>query len=104
MVDSVSAPLSVGIALVALAVLAVVAAYPPPATGIPPLFGFGELFLPLALSAVALFVAVGGGLLAGSAAADRTDSLPGPVVRLLVPLAALTLVGGYLVTVAGFGF
>jgi len=102
MSDSDAPPAAVGVALVALAFLAVVAAYPPPATGIQPLFGLGELFLPLGLSTLALLVAVGGGMLVGSAAANRTNSLPGPVIRLLVPLAALALVGGYLLTVAGF--
>jgi hypothetical protein len=95
-------PAAVGIALVALAIVGVVAAYPPPSTGIQPLFGFGTMFLPLGLSTLGLLLAAVGGMLVGSAAAKRSDSLPAPLVRLLVLLAALAVVGGYLLTVAGF--
>ena len=102
MSDSETVPAAGGVALVALAVLGVVAAYPPPSTGFQPLFGLGSMFLPLGLSTLALLIAAVGGVLAGSAGANRTDSLPAPLVRLLVPLAALALVGGYLLTVAGF--
>lgn len=103
MADSESVSPTVGLGLVAIAFLTVVAAYPPPATGIAPLFGIGNMFLPLGLSALALVVAVSGGVLVGRAAANRPNRLPPLLVRLLVPLAALVLVGGYLTTVAGFG-
>lgn len=102
MSDSDTVPAAVGVALVLLAGLGVVVAYPPPSTGVAPLFGLGTVFLPLGVSTLALLFAVGGGMLVGSAAAERVDSLPASLVRLLVPLAALALVGGYLLTVAGF--
>ena len=97
-------PATVGAALVALSVVAVVVAYPPPATGVAPLFGIGTMFLPLGLSTIALLVATAGGILLGRAVANQTDIVPAPLIRILVPLTALAVVGGYLLTVAGFGF
>jgi hypothetical protein len=92
-----------GVALLALAVVTVGLAYPPPATGVPPLFGIGTVFLPLGLAAGALLAAALGGFLLAPAVADQLPGLQPTIGRLLVPAAAVALLGTYLVTVAGFG-
>lgn len=92
----------VGAVLVGCVLVAVVVAYPPPVTGVPPLFGVGNLFLPLGLALGALVVAAVGGVLVGESVEARVEQLPPLAVRLLVPVGAVVLVGAYLVTVAGF--
>lgn len=91
-----------GLALLALAIVTVVIAYPPPATGVLPLFGVGSMFLPVGLSAGALLAAALGGFLLAPAVAEQFPSLSTKVAKLLAPAAAVALVGAYLVTVAGF--
>lgn len=91
-----------GVALLALAIVTVGIAYPPPATGLPPLFGVGSMFLPLGLSAGALLATALGGFLLAPAVAEQFPSLSTQIARLLVPAAAVALVAAYLVTVAGF--
>ncbi|MEF8801384.1 MAG: hypothetical protein V5A38_11610 [Halolamina sp.] len=91
-----------GVALLALAIVTVAIAYPPPATGVLPLFGIGNLFLLLGLSVGALFAAALGGFFLARSVAEQFPSLSTPIARLLVPAAAVALVGAYLVTVAGF--
>lgn len=93
-----------GSALVALAIAAVVVAYPPPSTGIAPLFGVGNPFLPMVVSMASLLVAIiGGVLLARSLTEGRTERTQRLLVRVVIPLVAVAVVGTYLVTVAGFG-
>ncbi|GAB7094160.1 hypothetical protein JCM30237_13120 [Halolamina litorea] len=85
------------------AAIALVIAYPPPSTGVDPLLGVGNVFVPLALSAVSVLTAGIGGALAGGVLADRVDAVPRLVVRTAVPAAALAIALLYLVVVAGFG-
>ena len=89
--------------LIGLAIVAVVVAYPPPATGIGPFLGVGGMFLPLIASIVALLVAlVGGVLLARGIVTTQSERSERLLVRLLVPVAAVVVISAYLVFVAGF--
>lgn len=89
--------------LVVFVLVTVVISYPPPRTGVRPLFGLGNLFLPLFPSAGAVLLAIIGGILV---ARDLVRGKAGRVQRLaisaLVPVSAVTVVGGYLAIVAGF--
>ena len=89
--------------LVAVALVAVVVAYPPPATGVRPLFGVGNVFLPLAVSVLSFLVAlVGGVLLARDVTNARTDRVQRLAFAIVTALAPVALVGAYLTAVAGF--
>lgn len=89
--------------MVGLALIAVVVAYPPPATGVEPLFGVGSMFLPLIVSVVALLLAVVGGvLLARNIANAQTERSQRLAFRVLVSVGAVAVISGYLVVVAGF--
>lgn len=90
--------------LVALALGAVVVAYPPPATGLEPLLGVGNLFLPLIVSVVALLVAIGGAvLLARNVAKAQTERGQRLVIRVFVSACVVAGISAYLGVVAGFG-
>lgn len=89
--------------LVALALVAVVVAYPPPATGVGPLFGVGNMFLPLIVSVVALLLAVAGGvLLARNITNAQTERSQRLAFGVLVPVGAVAVISVYLVVIAGF--
>lgn len=89
--------------LVALALVAVVVAYPPRATGVGLLFGVGNMFLPLIVSVVALLIAVVGGvLLARNITNTQTERFRRLAFRVLVPVGAVAVISVYLVGVAGF--
>ena len=89
--------------LVALALVAVIVAYPP-ATGIGPLFGVATMFLPLIVSVVALLLAVAGGVIFArnitNAQTERSHRL---AFGVLVPVGAVAVISVYLVVIAGFG-
>ena len=89
--------------LIVFALVTVVIAYPPPATGIRPLFGFGNLFLPLFIAAGSLVIAtVGGILLARNIASAHTERGRRLAISALIPASAVAVVGAYLAVVAGF--
>lgn len=89
--------------LVALALVAVVVAYPPPATGVGPLFGVGNMFLPLIVSVVALLIAVVGGvLLARNITNAQTERSQRLALGILIPVGAVAVISAYLVAIAGF--
>lgn len=89
--------------LVALALVAVVVAYPPPTTGVGPLFGIGNTFLPLAMSVIALLVTVVGGvLLARNITKTRPERPHRLAFGISVPVGAVAVIGVYLVVIAGF--
>lgn len=89
--------------LLVLAFVTTVVTYPPPATGVTPLFGIGGMFLSVFTTIVAVFIAtVGGVLLARGLTDDRTRQLPRVILGILVPVVAVTLISVYLVVVAGF--
>ena len=89
--------------LVGLALVTVVVAYPPPATGLDPLLGAGNMFLPLFASVASLLIAIFGGVLLArgftQAQSERTHRL---LVRVVVPVGFVAIISAYLVTVAGF--
>lgn len=89
--------------LVVLAFIAVVVAYPPPATGLNPFLGVGNMFLPLIVSVVSLPIAIVGGIFLARGFTE-TQSKRGHrlIVRVLVPVSAVTVISVYLVIVAGF--
>ena len=90
--------------LVALALGAVVVAYPPRATGLEPLFGVGTMFLPLLVSVGALLSAIGGSvLLARNIATDQTERSQRLAIRVLVSACIVAGISAYLAVVAGFG-
>lgn len=92
-----------GGALLVFALVTAVISYPPPRTGVRPLFGLGNMFLPLFPSAGAVLLAIVGGILV---ARELVRGQTGRVQRLalsaLIPVGAVTIVGGYLTVVAGF--
>ncbi|MFC7205241.1 hypothetical protein ACFQJC_17160 [Haloferax namakaokahaiae] len=89
--------------LTLLALVTVVISYPPPATGVKPLFGFGNMFLPLFMSALALVVAIiGGTLLARNIASAQTGRVQRLAITALIPASAVAVVGVYLAVTAGF--
>ena len=89
--------------LIVFALVTVVIAYPPPATGIRPLFGFGNLFLPLFIAAGSLVIAtVGGILLARNIVSAQTGRGQRLAISALIPASAVAVVGAYLAVVAGF--
>ena len=90
--------------LIALAVGAIVVAYPPRATGLEPLFGVGTLFLPLLVSAGALLSAiVGAVLLARNAANAQSERGQRLAIRVFVSACVVASISAYLGVVAGFG-
>ena len=90
--------------LVALALVAVIVAYPPPATGVGPLFGVATMFLPLIVSVVALLLAVAGGvILARNITNAQTERSHRLAFGVLVPVGAVAVISVYLVVIAGFG-
>ena len=89
--------------LVALALVAVVVAYPPPATGIESLFRVGNMFLPIIVSVVALLITVVGGvLLARNSTNAQTERSKRLAFGILVPVGAVAVISVYLVVIAGF--
>ena len=89
--------------LIGFAIVAVVVAYPPPATGLAPFLGVGGMFLPLIVSVVALLIAIGGGVfLARGIVSTQSQQSERLLIRLLVPVAAVVVISAYLVFVAGF--
>lgn len=99
-------PYRVGIlggTLVVLALIAVVVSYPPPTTGFQPLFGAGNMFLPLIVSVLALLIAIGGGILLTRVITNQeTDRFLRIAIRVLVPIGLVAAISAYLVVVAGF--
>lgn len=92
-----------GAELVAFALAAVVVAYPPPAMGVGPLFGIGNMFMPLILSVVGLLVAsLGGVLIARDISKPQTDRSQRIALGILLPVSPVVVVSGYLVLIAGF--
>lgn len=89
--------------LVGLALVTVVVSYPPPATGLDPFLGAGNMFLSLIASVASLLMAIVGGVLLArgftQAQAERTQRL---VVRIVAPVGAVVVISAYLVIVAGF--
>lgn len=91
-----------GIALLLLSVVLVTVSYPP-IGNVQPLFGMGNLFLPLLVSVVAILLTIGGGYLTARSVISANHS---GTVRLLA--SALIQVGSvlgisvYLVVVGGF--
>lgn len=93
-----------GAVLIGLALVAIVIAYPPPATGLGPFLGVGTMFLPLIASVASLLVAIVGGVhLARGFATPQTDRAQRLLVRVFVPVGAVAVISAYLVVVAGFG-
>ena len=89
--------------LVALALVAVIIAYPP-ATEIEPLFGVATIILPLIVSVVALLLAVAGGvILARNITNAQTERSHRLAFGVLVPVGAVAVISVYLVVIAGFG-
>ena len=92
-----------GEALVVVAFIAVVIAYPPPATGIEPLFGMGDLFLPLLVSIGALLFGVLGGISLGrNATGARSGGVQSLAIRVSIAVGTVSAIGVYLIVVAGF--
>lgn len=90
--------------LVGISVVAVVIAYPPPTTGLNPLLGVGNVFLPLIASVASLlFAIIGGALLSRGFSETQPERTHRLLVRILVPIGPVALISAYLVTVAGFG-
>jgi hypothetical protein len=89
--------------LAGLPLLTVIVSYPPTVTGLDPLLGMGNLFLPLILSVLSLFVAVIGGVLLSrglvNSRAERRQRLR---VRISIPVGVVMIISAYLVVVAGF--
>lgn len=89
--------------LIGLAFAGVVVAYPPPATGLDPLLGTGNMFLPLIASVASLLIAVVGGVfLTKNYIGAKSENSRGRLVRVLVTIVPAIVIGGYLVVVAGF--
>lgn len=92
-----------GVLLVGFAFAAVVLAYPPSATGLEPLLGAGNMFLPLIASVASLLIAViGGFFLARGLIGAKSNRSQRLLVRILIPVLAAAVIGAYLVVVAGF--
>ena len=90
--------------LVGLALVTVVVAYPPPATGLRPLLGTGNMFLPLFASIGSLLIAVVGGvLLAPGLIQAQSERIHRLAVRVVVSVVAAAVISAYLVIIAGYG-
>lgn len=102
MVREVERSTGLGLGLVGLALLAVLAVYPPPTLG-GGLAVRAGMFVALGVAAIALALALVGGVRVGRGLAGARPSREGRLVAsALGPAAAAALVGGYLTTVAGF--
>lgn len=87
---------SLGGILVILALIMAFAAHPLPATRFEPLFGFGDILLPLSVAVMSLvFVAVGGVLLAYNFRNAQKSRVTVLAARILIPLGCITVVSVY---------
>lgn len=101
---NVSRSYRIGRRLIVLALISVVVAYPPSATGVNPLFGVESLFLPILVSAVAILTAiVGGAFITQGLMNNQTKRSQRLIFSILIAFSAAAVVCIYLVVVAGFG-
>lgn len=88
--------------LLGLAFVAVAIAYPPPVTGLDPLFGIGGFFPPMIVASVSLVMAfVGGYVLVRDVADVHTKRVHRLLLESLTPVVAVTVVTVYLNATAG---
>jgi predicted membrane channel-forming protein YqfA (hemolysin III family) len=82
--------------LVILGLITAFAAYPLPTTRFEPLFGFGDILLPLSVAVVSLvFAAVGGVLLAYNFRSAQKSRVTVLAARIFIPLGCITIVSVY---------